>query len=236
MHDIAYATIPTSTITSTTPQGDGSYTDDGWLEALTTFQDWADKGYFTDGANGIDFENHWADFCSGRAAMLTQGTWLFKTIDDCAAASEGALDWANVPFPVRDGMPFQSYVGIGSGWYLPASVEDDPERMDAVLDLVDAFITPDTADAWVSKAQIFPAVPFDDTKVDLTPAQEGALSIIQQAGDNGGAVPVGFNNSSEESEIWAAGLQGIVDGSLTPRELIEQLQSQLEETRSDWSS
>lgn len=96
MHDIAYATMPTATITSTTPQGDGAYTDPGWLEALTTFQSWVKDGYFTEGANGIDFDNHWADFCAGNTAMLTQGTWLFKTIDDCAKASGGALDWANL--------------------------------------------------------------------------------------------------------------------------------------------
>lgn len=236
MHDIAYGTMPTEVVVSTTPQGDGAYTDPGWLDALETFQDWSEQGWFTAGANGIDFDNHWASFCAGQTAMLTQGTWLFNTIEDCAEQSGGALEWVNIPFPVADGLPFQAYVGIGSGWYAPSTLEADPAKLEAVLDLIDMFIAEDTANEWVTKAQIFPVVPFDQTNVELTPAQIVSMDIATRAGDNGGPVPVGFNNSAKESEIWAAGLQGIVDGSRTPQQLIEELQAELEESQSDWKA
>jgi raffinose/stachyose/melibiose transport system substrate-binding protein len=236
INDITYATMPTATALAATPAGNGAYTDTGWLGVLQTFKAWNDAGYFTKGANGIDFDNHWADFCAGKAAMLTQGTWLFKTIDDCAAQSNGALDWGNAPFPVADGLPFQAYVGIGSGWFAPSNLSADPDKEKAVLDLIDAFISPEAANAWVTKAQIFPAVPFDDSAVKLTEQQKASLQIITAAGKNGGAVPIAFNNSAAESQVWATGLQGIVDGSTTPEQLIQQLQAQLAKSQAAWKS
>lgn len=236
MHTIAYATMPTAEVTSTTPQGDGNYTDPGWLNALQVFDRWNKAGYFTKDANGIDFDNHWASFCSGGTAMLTQGTWLFKTIEDCAKASGGALEWANMPFPVSSGLPFQAYVGIGSAWYAPSTLAEDAQKEAAVLDLIDALISPDAANQWVSDAQIFPAVPFDQAAVSLTDAQQSALDIIEKAGENGGPVPVGFNNSAEESKVWAEGLQGIIAGSMTPEQLIPELQAQLDKARKAWNA
>lgn len=234
MHTIAYATMPTATVVNTTPQGTGSYLDPGWLAALTTFQSWVKAGYFNKDANAVGFDNHWADFCAGKVAMLTQGTWLFKTISDCAKASGGRLDFVNIPFPVKQGLPFQAYVGVGSGWYVNAAVAKDPAREKAALDLINAMIAPSVADQWVSKAQVFPAVPFDKSKVTLTAPQKVALDILEKAGDNGGPVPVGFNNSSAESDIWAAGLQGIIAGSTTPQQLVTKLQAELTKEQAAW--
>ena len=237
MHAIGYATIPTAEILATVPFGSGNYTDPGWLQMLQRFQSWAQAGYFPKGANGVGWENHWADFCAGKDAMLAQGTWLFSTISDCQTANPDKFEFGFVPFPVAKGMPFQAYTGVGKAWRFPESLAKDPQKLQAALELVAAMTTaPGVALSWVNQDQLFPGVPFDKTAANLTDQQKTALGIFDQAGANGGAVDIGFNNSSGETAVWVKDMQGIFSGTTTPEQAIKDLQSTLDKEKADWKS
>ncbi|MBP8972292.1 MAG: extracellular solute-binding protein [Anaerolineae bacterium] len=234
---IAYATMDVSKVLETTPQGTGSYTDPDWLNVLKIYEKWAKAGYFYEDANAVDWEGHWALLCAGQAAMLAQGTWLFKPISECEAENPELFEFKVAPFPSAAGRPYQAYVGIGSAWYLSAEVAKDPELHAAALDLLDALISPEAAIHWVQDAQLFPAVPFDQSQVTLTEQQKVALEVIELVGsEGGGPVPICFNNSAEELDIWQSVVQGLFAGRMTPEVAIEQLEVALVASQQEWQS
>mgnify|MGYP000094199366 CR=1 FL=1 len=237
MHALAYAMMDVSQVANTTPQGDGSYADPNWLQVFEKYQEWVNAGYFPAEANSIDWEGHWSLFCAGQVAMLAQGTWLFLPLSECEAENPELFDFSVAPFPSAEGRPYQSYVGIGSAWYLNAALEEDPARKQAALEFLDALISPENAVRWVQEAQLFPAVPFDASSVELTEQQQAALAIVEQAGaEGGGPVPVGFNNSPEELEVWRNVVQGLVAGSLTPEQAAEMLNEALVAAQEAWAA
>ncbi|MEU4014858.1 ABC transporter substrate-binding protein [Microbacterium sp. NPDC028030] len=235
MHALSYATIPTDEIVAATSDGDGAYTDDGWLEMLEKFKKWNDAGYFTADASGIPDENHTADFCAGGTAFMVKGPWMFNAMAECEKANPDAFEFGFTGFPVADGMPFQAYVGTGKAWFLSSSLDQNDEKRQAVLDLVKGFTDVSTFPSWIETDQRFPAVEFDAAEYKMTEPQQQAMQIIQDAGDNGGAVDVGFNNSAEETQVWVAGLQGILAGTTTPQDVIDELQAQLEKDQAAWA-
>ncbi len=237
MHALAYATMDVSQVANTTPQGTGTYDDPAWLNVFQTYRDWVTKGYFPEEANSIDWDGHWALFCAGKVAMMAQGTWLFKSLTDCEKENADVFSFGVAPFPSAKGRPYQSYVGIGSAWYLTSGMADDKARKEAAYQFLDAMITPETAVKWVEQAQLFPAVPFDQSAVTLTEQQKEALAIIAKAGDTGGGpVPVGFNNSADELNVWKNVVQGLVAGSVTPQQAADDLNIELVKSQKEWAA
>ena len=53
----------------------GAWTDEPSVKAAQTIQDWATKGYITEGANGISRDVALAEFGKGKAAFVITGTW-----------------------------------------------------------------------------------------------------------------------------------------------------------------
>lgn len=236
MHALGYATIPTKEVLATTPVDDGNYTDPAWTNMLTTFQQWNADGYFTKDASGIPDPNHQASFCAGTTAMMASGPWEFSGLAGCASQNPGKFSLAFAPFPVDGSLPFQAYVGTGKAWFLSAGLKDEPKKRQAVMDLVHAMTEASAFPSWLTKDQLIPAMTFDPAKYDLTEPQKQTLQIMTKAGANGGAVDIGFNNSAAETNLWVAGLQGILSGNTTPKDLVAKLQAQLEIDRKAWKA
>ncbi|GGD89049.1 ABC transporter substrate-binding protein [Microbacterium murale] len=235
MHALGYATIPSDQIVATTSDGTGAYTDNGWLEMLETFEAWNEAGYFTANASGIPDENHTADFCAGNTAFMVKGPWMFDAMAECEKANPDAFKFGFTEFPVADDLPFQAYVGTGKAWFMSSTLDENDEKRQAVLDLVEAFTDRSIFASWIETDQRFPAMPFEPSDYAMTEPQQEAMQIIQKAGDNGGAVDIGFNNSAAETQVWVAGLQGILEGTATPQEVIVNLQAQLEKDQAAWA-
>lgn len=235
MHALGYAMIPTEKILETTANGTGSYAAPEWLAMIETFQEWNENGYLTKDASGIPDENHTAGFCAGDTAFMVKGPWMFSAMAECEEQNPDAFTFGFTGFPVQEGLPFQAYVGTGKAWFAAAALDETPEKKDAVLDLVQAFTESSTFSSWIETDQRFPAMTFDPADYELTGPQQSALTIIDTAGENGGAVDIGFNNSAEETQVWVNGLQGILAGSSTPQDLIDALQAQLEKDQKAWA-
>ena len=236
MHALGYAIIPTKLVVATTPNGNGNYTDPSWLKMLTTFQAWNKAGYFTRDASGIPDENHWASFCAGKTAMYASGPWDFATMAQCEKDNPGGFSFGFTGFPVANGLPFQAYVGTGKAWFLSKSLDSNPAKRKAVLDLVAAMTAPATFKSWIETDLLIPAVQFSPSDYVLSTPEKAALKIMNAAGKNGGPVDIGFNNSAAETDVWVAGLQGILSGSTTPQQLINKLQAQLQRDRKAWQT
>jgi raffinose/stachyose/melibiose transport system substrate-binding protein len=232
---IAYGIVPIDVVNATTPIGKGTYMDPSWKKSLEKFQSWINAGYFPKNASSYDWDTQNSLFCAGKVAMLTQGTWDFSGVSDCAKSAN--IDWGFAPFPVSSGNPFQAYIGIGSGFYVPSYVSKDAARQKAALDFIDFLINPDNATRWVKEASIFPAVPFDQSAANLTEQQKSALAIVMKAGDKGGGpVPICFNNSQDELKLWQSGLEGMVAGKTNIDTFLKDLDTQLKKDQAAWAS
>lgn len=236
MHGLAYSMIPTKQVLAATTNGTGAYTQGRWVDALTTFQDWNKAGYFTKDSAGVPDENHTAEFCAGNAAFMVEGPWMFNQMSECQKAAPTKLKFGFTGFPMDKGMPFQAYVGTGKAWFLSSALNSDPEKKKAVLDLVKAMTATSTYKSWVEKDQLFPAATINPADYTLSDPQKAALKIINDAGTNGGAVDVGFNNSAEETQTWVSGLQGLLEGSETPQQVVTNLQAQLAKDQKAWTA
>ena len=57
-------------------QPGGSWTTPENTQAAQTLVDWVDKGYFSKGFNGLDYDPAWQGFSKGRGVFLIAGSWL----------------------------------------------------------------------------------------------------------------------------------------------------------------
>jgi raffinose/stachyose/melibiose transport system substrate-binding protein len=235
MHALAYSVLPTKDVLNTTVTGTGSYATAGWVKILTIFQQWAKAGYFTSGANGITYTEAPAQFCAGKAAMFTEGSWLFSAIDQCQASSGGKLEYADIPFPMENtSLPFQAYVGYGKGWFVPKYVAKDPAVEKASLELLDYLLTPANATAQVKTAELFPPVPFDHGAAKLTASEQEMLAIASKAGANGGHVDVGYYDTPQEQSTFSDKLEALISGSTTPTQAAAAIESALKAGQKAW--
>ena len=74
----AWTTSPTS---SSGSQGDDlSFDTPENLQAATTLQDWAEKGYFTPGFGGGGYDDAVADFAKGEGVFMITGNWIVANL------------------------------------------------------------------------------------------------------------------------------------------------------------
>jgi len=232
---IAYAVVPVPKVLAATPLGDGSYLEPEWEEALEILQSWMEAGYFNDDALSYTWEGHWGRFCNGEIAMLTQGSWLFKTLSDCAAENPDRFEFGWTAFPVPEGRPFQAYVGVGSGWWLTSKLAADPVKQEIALEFLDLLISDEAVVKWITEDQIFPAVRVDLDAVDLTEQQVTALEVAERAGrDGGGPLPICWNNSQEETDVWASGFQAMFIERMDPDQLLQDVDEVLKKYQAEW--
>lgn len=231
---LAYAYVPVSKVMNTTADGDGSYLEPEWKEALQVLERWMRAGYFNDDALDWAWEGHWGAFTRGEVVMLAQGSWLFKTLSDSAAENPDVLDLGWTAFPVPEGKPFQAYTGVGSGWWLTNNLKDDPVKREIVFEFLDLLISDEAIAKWVAEDQIFPAV-LIPPEVQLNELQIAAFEVAERAGkDGGGGAPICWYNSAEETDAWVKGFQGLLLGETDIDTIIANVEAALKKAQEEW--
>lgn len=234
---LAYDYVPVPKVMAATPLGDGTYLEPEWKEAMQVLERWEKAGYFNDDSLNYPWEGHWGGWCAGQDAMLAQGSWLFKTLSDCAAENPDKVEFGWAAFPVPEGKPFQSYVGVGSGWWLSSNLKDDPVKREIALEFLDTLISDEAVYKWVTEDQIFPAVDIDPAEVPLAEQQVTALEVARKAGrEGGGPLPICWNNSSEETDVWVNGFQALYLGQTDVDTILKDADAVLKKYQAKWQS
>lgn len=76
-----------------------SWTSEGNRKALTKFQEWVTKGYFTPGFNGLGYDPAWQQFSKGKGVFLIAGTWLAADLTTAMKDNVGFI----LPPPAKAG-------------------------------------------------------------------------------------------------------------------------------------
>ena len=76
---------------------EGSFNNEGVLKALTHIKEIADKGYLLEGTVGMNHTESQTEMMLGKAAFITNGTWMENEMQD--APREDGFEFAMAPIP-----------------------------------------------------------------------------------------------------------------------------------------
>ena len=122
-------------------QAGASWESDENKQAADTLVDWVDKGYFTDGFNGLGYDPSWQDFAKGKGVFLISGTWLLADLQDAMGDDLGFM------LPPTGATGDQSVTGSTG---LPFAITEASEHPDVAAAYLD-FITSQDAMAKYSE-------------------------------------------------------------------------------------
>jgi raffinose/stachyose/melibiose transport system substrate-binding protein len=126
--------------------GTPSFDNAGTRAAATKVQDWAKKGYFTDGYAGLGYDPSSAQFGKGEGVFAITGSWQTTTFGS-------ALGRKNVGFflmPPRAGRALSTLGGEG----LPWAISSKSKNPDAAATYLNFLTRPQNAQVIVSSGQL----------------------------------------------------------------------------------
>ena len=129
-------------------QGDVSFSTDANVAAAEQLQSWVDAGYFTDGFNGVSYDDAWANFADGEGVFLITGTWLAADLEEQMGNDVGFF----LMPPSQEGADPVSLGGEGLPFAV-TSESDEPETAAAYID----FITNEHATEVITETGGLPA-------------------------------------------------------------------------------
>lgn len=175
--------------------------------ASETLADWVERGYVSSDATGLIAEDAGTGFINGTYPMFFSGSWWYGRFLD-----EAQHDWSTFLFPGAEMSPGSS----GNLWVIPTT-SGDPELAQQFIDItlrpeIQALMgdnggVPVAADA---------ADLSDDSSVELI---ENFNTLLERDG-------LGFYPDWPTPTFYDelnAGLQGLLNGSLSPAEMNEQI-------------
>jgi raffinose/stachyose/melibiose transport system substrate-binding protein len=204
---------------ASTVDGKGKFTDQAFVDALTVIEELAKLKAFNEDFNTIDEAQARNEFISGGAAMHFAGSWGVGPI------LQGAENQDNIgvaAFPSFDGKGDTKKIAGAAGGGIALSSKLSDEKKEAAFKFLKFFYSDEMYQQLV-KANIIVA-----SKVEL---DDSIPQVYQQANAlaQGGLSPVyDATLTPELTDIINNGLQSISIGEMTPKELAEAMQKQLE--------
>ncbi len=130
--------------------GETPWNNDDFLEACNILVDWAKRGCFPDGFNGIDYGQANTLFSLGRAGMDITGTWI---IQDMASIEDFEVDVFFLP-QVKEGVPQATMTGEGAQWEINA--HSDPIVQQEAIKFLDFLYSDENRRVWIEEGYLIP--------------------------------------------------------------------------------
>lgn len=205
--------------------GEGAkFTDEEFVNALTAFQELAERGAFNEDINSIDDTEQGTVYFNGKAAAIVNGTWFIPSVANNAPEDvKEATKLAILP-SVEGGAAEQKTVSGGPAWFLSMSskVTNDKKR-ELVLDLMKALTDERQADITASMGGVTAWANPQYDKENVPKLYNEYNEMIQDIT----AVPI-YDACMEASviETMNVGLQSLLIGEKTPEDLAKEIQQE----------
>ena len=194
--------------------GTPSFANAGTRLAATKVQEWARKGYFTQGYAGLGYDPSWQQFGKGTGVFLVTGSWLTADLGKL-------LGRQNVGFfllPPRPGRQLSTLGGEG----LPWAISSKTRNADAAATYLNFLTRPQNAQIIVESGQL-PAIKGPvrvpaglDTEVFRAWTTANARDAIVPYLD--WATPTMY-------DTMTASIQKLMAGRSTPQQFVNEIQS-----------
>ena len=125
--------------------GSRSFATAGTRLAATKLQEWASKGYFTDGYAGLGYDPSWAQFGKGNGVFLITGSWLTADLRKALGKDVGFF-----LLPARAGRALSTLGGEG----LPWAISSKTKNADAAATYLNFLTRPQNAQILITAGQL----------------------------------------------------------------------------------
>lgn len=187
------------------------------IAAAAKLVEWAEKGYFTPGYEGIGYEDSTNLFNNGEGAMMLTGSWMSSTF-------QAGPNGANIGFfllpPAEEGGFKMSTGGTSLGYAIRAS----SPNVDLAAQYLDWMMSDEAAQGWIGVG-IVPVAP-----VDAAGLEQGALFAD---------LVTAWQSMNSRDEVghyldWAsptfydtltAAIQELLGKQITPEEFVQKLEA-----------
>lgn len=187
-------------------------------EAASALVEWAEKGYFTQGFNGLGYDQSWQRFTEGEGVFLISGTWLLADLQEALGEDLGFM----LP-PSRDGQSPMATGGTG----LPFAVTSKSEHPDAAAAYID-FVTSEHAMKVIAENGGLPAVGAAKQQA-ASPAQQDIFQAWDTVTKADGLVPYLDYATPTFYDTLTAATQNLLAKKLPPQEYLQDLQQDYEQ-------
>ena len=185
------------------------------LQAATTLQEWAEKGYFTPGFGGGGYDDAVAQFAGGEGLFMITGNWIVENL----GPDSREFGFFVMP-PMQAGDPQVSTGGAG----FPLSIAAGTEHPDAAAAYIDWMTNDHAADLLLPTGQI-------PLSIGATvPVQDGTVlaDVVDAAGavsDANGMVPYLDWATPTFYDTTTASIQELMALRITPQELVQEIEA-----------
>ncbi|ULN62809.1 ABC transporter substrate-binding protein [Bacillus velezensis] len=188
----------------------GEFTDEGYVKALEKLQELLP--YFTKHVNSVDHEYVRQQFTSGKAAMIYAETAEIKLVEP--------VNLGLFPFPKisgEKGSP-RALTGSPEGFMISSKTKHPKEAMEFLQFLTSQKM----GEKLIKDVGKYSAVQGTATENNSTPIQREAVQDIVRAET---MVPwFDMDVDVEIADVYAAGVQQMLGGTMTPREVMNSVQ------------
>ena len=185
------------------------------LQAATTLQDWANKGYFTPGFGGAGYDSAVTDFAKGEGVFMITGNWI---VGDLGADSTD-FGFFVMPPMQAGGQP----VAMGGAGY-PLAITSKSEHPDVAAAYIDWMTSSHASDLLLQTGQL----PLRND-VDMSSVQPGTLladvvGAAQTLSKSNGIVPYEDWATPTFYDTLTAAIQELTANKLAPQEFVDRVQ------------
>ncbi|MBM9504212.1 ABC transporter substrate-binding protein [Actinacidiphila acididurans] len=127
------------------------------MDGIKLFTRLRDAGVFADDSAGLTADSMYASFYSGKAAIMSAGSWAYTEATKSGTGIEKHTTLAGLPVPggstYRKPTAFQGFTGVG---FMITKRGAQPDRIDKVRRLITAFYANASVGHFVKDASILP--------------------------------------------------------------------------------
>lgn len=183
-------------------------------QAAQTLADWAGKGYFEPGFNGLGYDPAWQSFAKGKGVFLIGGTWLQADLHKAMGPDVGFM---LPPGPTADAKPIAT-----GGTGLPFAITAKSAHPDAAAAYLN-FITSPHAMQVLAKTGNLPVADTAEQKVEPGLQQDvfTAFSTVVKAE---GLLPYLDYATPTMYDTLTASLQDLTAQKVTPEQFLDTLE------------
>jgi raffinose/stachyose/melibiose transport system substrate-binding protein len=192
------------------------------VQAGSTLQEWAEKGYFTPGFGGGGYDNAVADFVSGEGVFMITGNWIVENL----GADNQDFGFFVMP-PIQAGAPPASTGGAG----FPLAISAGSDHPDAAAAYIDWMTNDRAADLLLPTGQI-PLSIGETVSVQNGTVLADVVDAARAVSDANGMVPYLDWATPTFYDTTTAAIQELMALRITPQEFAQRIEADYSEFQS----
>ncbi|WP_078552459.1 extracellular solute-binding protein [Bacillus alkalicellulosilyticus] len=207
-------------------EGKGSWENPEYIEATEKFIELISAGGFTEGANGLPYDQQSSAFINGDAAMVLTGSWEAELFDSNAEFAD-KVGFMN--FPKAEGSSVdQERIVAGYSFGIGLSSNLEGAKKEAAVQLLETMLSEEVQQRIVYEAKRVPAL-----KLTVDPLEAGVvfskvLNTINEASET----YMAYDNIIQPSvrQAYFNNIQSMLNGNITAEDALKNMQQVQNET------